>query len=68
MEKHTIKLQELNEHILEYSDIYASSFGKGSNKQLRCKLSGGFEVWNNNEKVLETTQAYDAVSKYNSLR
>jgi hypothetical protein len=38
------------------------------NKQLYCTLRGSYEVWQNNELVMETMQPFKAVEKYNNLK
>ena len=65
--KHEIELSELQSFINEESFTMASSHGKISNKQLKCRLRGGYEVWNKKVLILETMQQNDAVLKYNSL-
>jgi hypothetical protein len=65
MKKHTIDIYGLIKFQVESKLLYANSTKE--NKYLYCNLRGGYEVWHNNEIVLETMQAYDAVVKYNSI-
>jgi len=65
MAKHIVEIEGLRQYMLEDYRTYASSYGKGSRKELRCNLRGSYEVWHNNERVLETMQAIHAVDKYN---
>lgn len=67
MAKHTVEITGLREYMNEHSVTYASSYGKGSCKELRCTLRGSYEVWNNSERVLETMQPIVAIDKYNEL-
>jgi len=64
---HKIEIEELQKFVNEESIIMASSHGQNSNKQLKVKLSGGYEVWNKKGLILETIQQNEAVAKYNSL-
>jgi len=36
-------------------------------KELYCTLTGGYMVWHKNVLVLDTTNANEAVEKYNSI-
>jgi len=65
MKKHTVEVRALQQWQLEEKVIFASSTKE--DKQLFATLRGSYEVWHNKEKVFETTQAFTAVEKYNSI-
>lgn len=65
MAKHTIQLEFLIDYQSTEKVLYASS--STDDKKLYITLRGSYEVWHNNELVLETMQPFSAVEKYNSL-
>ena len=64
---HKIEIKDLQKFVNEESIIIADCHGINSNKELKVRLRGGYEVWNNDELLLETMQQNNAVTKYNSL-
>ena len=67
MAKHLIEVEGLIGFKKKQYVRYASSFRGNSSKELRCMLNGGYEVWSNKEKVLETKKESVAIDKYNML-
>ena len=63
---HQIEILDLLEWQKEAKKEFASSRWK-INKSLYWTLRWTFEVWLDNEKVLETNLGLSAVAKYNSL-
>jgi len=65
--KHNIKIKELIAYKDDYSVLYASSKGRGDDKELRCLLRGGYIVLNHGSEILETNDPKEAIDKYNKL-
>lgn len=66
--KHTVEINDLINFINEEYKIFASSYGRGSNKELRCMLKGSYQVWGNGEIIMESSQPYPSVEMYNKLK
>ncbi len=67
MEKHVVSINNLIEWTLTKKVEFASNHGRGNNKKLYVTLSGGYEVWNQGERILETMSPTAAINKYNEL-
>jgi hypothetical protein len=63
-----INLNDLQKWQQEEKVLFAYVMTSKENKQLYCTLRGSYEVWQNNELVMETMQPFKAVEKYNNLK
>lgn len=61
-----IELTEFQQWLGENQKILYASSSK-EKKGLFATTRGSYEVWKNNEMILETMQPFNAVEKYNSI-
>jgi len=67
MDRHNVKVEDLQEWEQEVRVTFACSYGKGSNKQLCRKLTGNYQVVNYGKVVYEGLNPITAITEYNKL-
>jgi len=67
MDRHNVKVEDLQEWEQEVRVTFACSYDKGSNKQLCRKLTGNYQVVNHGKVVYEGLNPNTAITEYNKL-